>query len=436
MPTRFRKSLKIAPGVRLNIGKKSGSISVGKRGASMNFGKRGVYGNIGIPGSGLSYRSKLVGSSQINQTKAVHQNQAGSANKVTVGVQISLLNDGSITFKDEKGNFLPDEWVRKAKTQNKEIILDWLSQHCDDKNEEIDSLLTIHLSTPPPDTKISYTPVEFEVKKPIPPKNTFIAIKPDFPKLKEYGFLAKIIDLFRKRIDKRNSKIQEKYQDALDKWHIAKEKYEAEYDIKYQEYLGKLDEFNQMLDVFEGEQEERKKFVEQDRLNNVDAMQRFLEEVLQTIIWPKETEISFEILNEGTEVLMDVDLPEIEDMPEMYTKVNKRDYRLTFAPFSNTQQRKNYITHIHSIGFRLIGEVFVSLPTVTKVVFSGYSLRVSKSTGRLENEYLYSAKVDRKKWEEINFNNLDKIDVVSCFEEFDLRRNATSTGIIRVIDPF
>ena len=436
MPTRFRKSLKIAPGVRLNVGKKSGSISVGKRGASMNFGKRGVYGNIGIPGSGLSYRSKLVGSSQTDQTKAVQQNQSGSANKVEMSIQISLLDDGSITFKDEKGNFLPDEWVRKTKSQNKEMILNWLSQHCDDKNDEINSLLKIHLSTPPPDTEISYTPVEFDEEKPIPPRNTFIANKPDLPKLKEYGFLAKKIGFFRKKVDKGNSRIQEKYQDALDKWHIAKAKYEAEYDVMYQEYLEKLDEFNNMLEKFEEKQEERKKFVEQDRLNNVDAMQLFLEEVLQTIIWPKETEISFEIVNEGTEVLMDVHLPESEDMPEMYTKVNKREYRLTYAPISNTQQRKNYITHIHAIGFRLIGEVFVSLPTVTKVVFSGYSLRVSKSTGRLDNEYLYSAKVDREKWEEINFKNLEMIDVVSCFEEFNLRRNATSTGIIRAIEPF
>ena len=61
MGFRFRKSFKIAPGIRVNLGK-SGitSVSVGKRGASLNIGKKGVYANIGLKGTGLSYRTKLT----------------------------------------------------------------------------------------------------------------------------------------------------------------------------------------------------------------------------------------------------------------------------------------------------------------------------------------------------------------------------------------
>ncbi len=54
----FRKSIKLAPGVRLSITKKeSSSLSVGKRGATVNVGKKGTRGTVGIPGSGLSYSS-------------------------------------------------------------------------------------------------------------------------------------------------------------------------------------------------------------------------------------------------------------------------------------------------------------------------------------------------------------------------------------------
>lgn len=58
MGFRFRKSIKLAPGVRLNVTKKGiSSVSVGKRGATVNIGKKGTRGTVGIPGSGLSYSS-------------------------------------------------------------------------------------------------------------------------------------------------------------------------------------------------------------------------------------------------------------------------------------------------------------------------------------------------------------------------------------------
>ncbi|GIV96838.1 MAG: hypothetical protein KatS3mg057_1495 [Herpetosiphonaceae bacterium] len=59
MGWRFRKSVKIFPGVRLNISKRGISTTVGVRGASVTFGQRGTYLNIGLPGTGLSYRTRI-----------------------------------------------------------------------------------------------------------------------------------------------------------------------------------------------------------------------------------------------------------------------------------------------------------------------------------------------------------------------------------------
>jgi len=69
MAMRFRKSKTIAPGVRLHVGKKSASVSLGGRGKSVSIGKQGVYANVGIPGSGLSYRQKISGSTSSLNTK-------------------------------------------------------------------------------------------------------------------------------------------------------------------------------------------------------------------------------------------------------------------------------------------------------------------------------------------------------------------------------
>ena len=58
MGLRFRKSIKIAPGVRINISKKGlSSLSVGRPGATVNINKKGTRTTLGIPGSGLSHSS-------------------------------------------------------------------------------------------------------------------------------------------------------------------------------------------------------------------------------------------------------------------------------------------------------------------------------------------------------------------------------------------
>ena len=52
---RFRRSIKLFPGVRWNFGKKSTSLSIGGRGANYTIGTSGSRTTVGIPGTGLSY---------------------------------------------------------------------------------------------------------------------------------------------------------------------------------------------------------------------------------------------------------------------------------------------------------------------------------------------------------------------------------------------
>ena len=53
MNLRFRRSIKIAPGVRLNIGKKGVSASLGVRGAQVTVGRGRVTKTVGLPGTGI-----------------------------------------------------------------------------------------------------------------------------------------------------------------------------------------------------------------------------------------------------------------------------------------------------------------------------------------------------------------------------------------------
>lgn len=61
MSWKFRKRVKVIPGVYLNLSSKGISTTVGPRGLSLNFNSHGTYLNTGIPGTGISNRSRLTG---------------------------------------------------------------------------------------------------------------------------------------------------------------------------------------------------------------------------------------------------------------------------------------------------------------------------------------------------------------------------------------
>ncbi|MBM3338450.1 MAG: DUF4236 domain-containing protein [Betaproteobacteria bacterium] len=59
MALRFRKTLSLLPAVRLNVSKSGVSLTIGRRGATVTIGRQGVTGGVGLPGTGISYRTRL-----------------------------------------------------------------------------------------------------------------------------------------------------------------------------------------------------------------------------------------------------------------------------------------------------------------------------------------------------------------------------------------
>lgn len=88
MGLRFRKSIKVLPGVKLNISKSGISTSVGRRGATVNFSKRGTRATVGIPGTGISY-STMVGKRKSGSRK--------SSTKSTKTLRNELMQEYGLT---------------------------------------------------------------------------------------------------------------------------------------------------------------------------------------------------------------------------------------------------------------------------------------------------------------------------------------------------
>lgn len=395
MAFRFRKSVKLAPGIRMNFSGSGLSWTVGPRGASIGIGKRGTYLNSGIPGTGFSSRQRLDGGGG----RAARPNaRSSSHHTVQMEVTVSVSDeDGTITFKDGNGNTLSPEIVAQVKKQKGDTVRALIEEACGNVNAPIEALSRIHLDTPDPQAP-RYIPAKFDEPEPTEP-----APKP-------ISLLDRL--LFRRtRIEEENETAAEQYRHDKSEWDALKAQ-------------------------FLNRESKRRIFLERLVLVDVSAMETHLEHTLQDIPWPRETLVSFDIQDGGKTVFLDVDLPELEDMPNRTAVVPAREWKLSVKPMSAGQIQKLYMAHVHGIGFRIIGEAFAALPTVSKVVLSAFSQRASKATGAITDEYLYSVQVTRAQWQSIAFKNLASIDLVESLSAFDLRRSMTKTGVFKPVKPF
>ncbi len=119
MGLRFRKSVRICKGVKVNFSKSGASLSLGGRGHSMNFGGRGTSATFGIPGTGLSYRSQIT--SHHKSKSASHRSSSSGARRpsgvaLPGSVQLKMNQDGKVEIQDNRGNPIYDQSViRKIK---------------------------------------------------------------------------------------------------------------------------------------------------------------------------------------------------------------------------------------------------------------------------------------------------------------------------------
>nr|WP_098729260.1 DUF4236 domain-containing protein [Acinetobacter baumannii] len=93
MGLNFRKSIKIAPGIRVNISKKGlSSVSVGGKGARVNVSKKGTRTTVGIPGTGLSYTTNTsYKKSKGTLNDPIHLIQQEGSDKEKRNILVSIL---------------------------------------------------------------------------------------------------------------------------------------------------------------------------------------------------------------------------------------------------------------------------------------------------------------------------------------------------------
>lgn len=389
MAFRFQRRIRIAPGVRINLSKSGVGLSVGPRGYSTSIGPRGIYRNVGLPGTGLSYREK-IGSASGRSSQSQSAPASGQ-------VEVEINEDGKMLFTLPDGSPASQAVAKRVREQNTELIERLISRAVARFNSELRACLSAHLDTPAP----LYRPLEVLSERPE---------KPPKPVPRVPNFWDKLF--FRKRkIAAENVERVSQYDEACRAW----EKAEHEFDRACRE----IEELNALVET-----------------GDMDAQSRVLENRLEEVVWAKPTEISFDFGNDSATISVDVDLPTIEELPDREALEPTRGVNIRWKKRTDAQLRRDFCYLAHATLFRLAGEVFAALPKVKQATISGFTQRLDLSTGITSDIYVVSVRISRDAWEKIDFRYLQRVDVQTALESFEIARDMTRNGELREITPF
>jgi hypothetical protein len=375
MGFRFSRRIKIMPGVRINVGLRGASVSVGPRGASVTVGRGGAHANVGLPGTGLSYRTRLGGAPQRRAASG-----GGAGVQVPDRLQVRFGPGTELALLDDGGSALVEPVLSAAVRAYRPQLLELLDARATEVSEAEVRALDVHIGTPQPGEAAACGPA-FAQPKPVRPRD---------PREIDAGSLQRV----------QAETAWSDYMEKLAAWRAAK----AEHEKRF----GAAPDTGSVL-------------------SRVEARLARLE-------WPRETLVSIDLAGDGRQLLADIDLPELEDMPSGTLSVSRRDAALVEKPLSEANQRRLYRRHVHAILFRVIGEAFAAAPAIGAVQIAGYTQRLSRATGAVEDEYVLAVRVARADWGRIAFSNLEAVDPEAALALFDRRCASDASGAMRPID--
>lgn len=452
----FRKKITICPGVKMNVSKSGVSFTVGGKGISANLGKKGLFLNTCLPGTGLYDRRKLMdfdkvgeklknkitGQVAVDTPKAKAKPAAAApelpaAETVSGGnIRLALGLNGEVIVFDKTGRLIEDpaalEVIRG--TADYRQALEKLNAHnareaageTDPDDVPFDQIMLLSAEVPTADMYTGEVSLpEVALVQPEP----FTEPAPD-----REAILAAL-----------TAEAEEKVQGAF--WNVKKKREEyveenldAAYDREYAAWLGRKDAFETQQAAWADEQnalirEEYSRRLEQLR-RGVGADEAYVEdqiaEWISSIDLPMEFDLEYEYDAAAGVLMVNLDLPEIEEIPDEET-VTLASGATKLKAKSQKAIKEEYARCVMGLGVFCASHFFCITPEMERILMSAYTQRRDKKTGNMEDEYIYSVIFERDAFEKDGYQKKDPEDF---FNKFKNRMLRLASGDLKKIDPY
>lgn len=454
MGVRFRKSVKICKGVRVNFSKSGASLSLGGRGHRVTMGKRGTRATFGIPGTGLSYSTKIGGSSHSSHKyKSGSSKQHSSTNKskkttwtppnqqspgIPAQIEIHMNETGQITILDGNGREITDPSIVRKIKQTPQFILQ--KQQLDEQRkakideivhlseEENERFINIYKLSSVVDSKEdfenrlhnlrpnSYVPAQFMLPMP-----TEQSVRQELANEAQNTITGSIFTVGKQRKQYVDGNFQRRFAYAMSDWENKRNsfwQFQEQKRVEAEAY-------------YKEEYESQKEFMEYLINGDDEEVSEVFDEWIESCELPVEININYDWNQKDKTMMLDVDLPEIEDLSE--TKMTKTDAgNLKEKKKTQAELRGEYATLVLGLAMFISSNAFNVSPAIEKIVISGYTQRRNKD-GDINDDYIYSIKFTRNMFEKKNITIMDPKAFCMIAEN---RCNMTSTSLFKVIKPY
>lgn len=420
---RFRRSIRLGKGLRLNLSKSGLSLTAGFRGASVNFGPRGTYLNTGIPGTGLYDRKRLDSSSP---------RSIGVKEKTYINIKIDIDDNGKPIVKDENGSqILDDALLRKIKktSEFKQKVEELLAEKKKELEDNSSAFIDIFKFTP---NILSKAAVEheltalklqqYEIKAfatPRPEINGVRIVLTEKARRAIKSILFWTVKKKRKEYVERN--LQPEFDKEVEQWFSDKNAFEKAEEEKQKQ------ENKRLLAEFEAHKSEL-----EDCLSGAEHyVQAQIDSFLKSLTLPVEFSVNYEYSQGKGYLMVDLDVPEIEDLPKDKANILASG-KLSIKPKTQKESKEDYVRCVIGLAFFFAGSFFNTSTNINKILVSAYTQRLSKKSGTVEDQYVYSVIFDRSQFASLSIPNIEPIEAVANFRHV---LEATKTFEMKTIVP-
>ncbi|MBR3795584.1 MAG: DUF4236 domain-containing protein [Clostridia bacterium] len=164
---------------------------------------------------------------------------------------------------------------------------------------------------------------------------------------------------------------------------------------------------------------------------NAQRAEAEIEEWLGESEAPIEFAVQTEVLEEKKAIMIDLDLPEIEDMPQN-TLSELADGTIKIKKKTKKQQYEDYRTCVFGLGEYVASHVFAVVPQAEKIVVSAYTQRRDEKTGDLLDVFIYSVIFERGAFAK-DYQEKNPYDF--C-QDLKSRFYVLSSGVMKEIAPY
>lgn len=431
---RYRKSIKICKGVKLNLSKSGISATVGRKGLSVTTGTHGTYLNTGIPGTGIYDRRKISGGSSRGN------NSTGSRSTVkTESFDLHMNSDGTIRIS-QHGKTVTDEALiqrikhsqayREEKRQLSEALKREVSQQVVARNGAAEQMIRVvrYAEAVPSEAQVRSELTLLKPEKYV--KRAFATPQPSEAefraKLENEAETAVVTFAFWKakklRVQYVEERLSERYAAAMASWQALKDAFED----------SECSRAAEMDAIYQQQYDATKEGLEQNLAGNADYIENTLDRWLEGIELPLDFSVQYEYKPDCHTLYIDLDLPEIEDIPG---EVASQSANGTMKIKKKSQQklREDYAQCVFGFAVFIASHCFGVSVAIENVLVSGYTQRRNK-IGDLVDDYVYSIKFERRLFENKRLASVNPVEF--CTTNFENRCNMTKTCVLKAIEPF